>query len=76
METAPAASIDAIVTDPPYGVKEYELAQLEKRSNGNGGVWRVHRLSMEMSVRRCQDSRHCPMRNGSACKDSLRNGGR
>ncbi len=41
METAPAASIHAIVTDPPYGVKEYELAQLEKRSNGNGGVWRI-----------------------------------
>lgn len=41
MAAAPAASIHAIVTDPPYGVKEYEFAQLEKRSNGNGGVWRI-----------------------------------
>lgn len=34
-------SIHAIVTDPPYGVKEYEPDQLEKRTNGNGGVWRI-----------------------------------
>lgn len=31
----------AIVTDPPYGVKEYELDQIEKRQNGNGGMWRI-----------------------------------
>ena len=41
MAAAPPATIHAIVTDPPYGVKEYEFAQLEKRSNGNGGVWRI-----------------------------------
>ncbi|MCL4826204.1 MAG: hypothetical protein KJZ95_02485 [Caldilinea sp.] len=41
MATAPEGSIHAIVTDPPYGVKEYEFEQLEKRSNGNGGVWRI-----------------------------------
>ncbi|GIK71317.1 MAG: methyltransferase [Chloroflexota bacterium] len=41
MATAPEASIHAIVTDPPYGVKEYEFEQLEKRLNGNGGVWRI-----------------------------------
>ncbi|MCD4824335.1 MAG: site-specific DNA-methyltransferase [Phycisphaerae bacterium] len=34
-------SIHAIVTDPPYGVKEYDFDQLEKRANGNGGVWRL-----------------------------------
>ncbi|MCI0696115.1 site-specific DNA-methyltransferase [candidate division KSB1 bacterium] len=34
-------SIHAIVTDPPYGVKEYNFDQLEKRANGNGGVWRI-----------------------------------
>ena len=34
-------SIHAIVTDPPYGVKEYEFDQIEKRSNGNGGIWRI-----------------------------------
>ncbi len=31
----------AIVTDPPYGVKEYDFDQLEKRANGNGGIWRI-----------------------------------
>jgi site-specific DNA-methyltransferase (adenine-specific) len=37
----PANSIHGIVTDPPYGVKEYEFDQIEKRSNGNGGIWRI-----------------------------------
>lgn len=41
MAEIPPNSIHAIVTDPPYGVKEYEPDQLEKRSNGNGGVWRI-----------------------------------
>jgi site-specific DNA-methyltransferase (adenine-specific) len=34
-------SLHAIVTDPPYGVKEYEYEQIEKRSNGAGGIWRI-----------------------------------
>ena len=33
--------IHAIVTDPPYGVKEYNFDQIKKRANGNGGVWRI-----------------------------------
>ena len=37
----PENTLHAIVTDPPYGVKEYDPDQLEKRANGNGGVWRV-----------------------------------
>src|SRR5215210_8649085 len=37
----PENSLHAIVTDPPYGVKEYDLDQIEKRANGNGGVWRI-----------------------------------
>lgn len=37
----PENSIHAVVTDPPYGIKEYELDQLEKRANGKGGVWRI-----------------------------------
>lgn len=37
----PENSIHAIVTDPPYGVKEYEFDQIEKRANGNGGIWRI-----------------------------------
>jgi site-specific DNA-methyltransferase (adenine-specific) len=41
MKRVPESSIHAVVTDPPYGVKEYEPDQLEKRFNGNGGVWRI-----------------------------------
>ncbi|MBM3151844.1 MAG: site-specific DNA-methyltransferase [Chloroflexi bacterium] len=41
MRLIPESSIHAVVTDPPYGVKEYEPEQLEKRTNGNGGVWRI-----------------------------------
>lgn len=37
----PENSLHAIVTDPPYGVKEYDFDQIEKRANGNGGVWRI-----------------------------------
>lgn len=41
MGRAPQESVHAIVTDPPYGVKEYDFAQIEKRANGNGGIWRI-----------------------------------
>lgn len=34
-------SVHAIVTDPPYGIKEYNFDQIEKRANGNGGIWRI-----------------------------------
>lgn len=34
-------TLHAIVTDPPYGLKEYDLDQLEKRANGSGGIWRI-----------------------------------
>lgn len=37
----PQESVHAIVTDPPYGVKEYNFDQMEKRANGNGGIWRI-----------------------------------
>jgi site-specific DNA-methyltransferase (adenine-specific) len=37
----PENTLHAIVTDPPYGVKEYDFDQLEKKANGNGGVWRI-----------------------------------
>jgi site-specific DNA-methyltransferase (adenine-specific) len=41
MERIPANSFHAIVTDPPYGVKEYDFDQLTKRTNGKGGIWRI-----------------------------------
>lgn len=34
-------SIHAIVTDPPYGMKEYTTTEKEKLRNGHGGVWRI-----------------------------------
>lgn len=37
----PENSIHAVVTDPPYGVKEYELEQIAKRENRTGGIWRI-----------------------------------
>ena len=37
----PEVSLHAVVTDPPYGVKEYELDQIEKRAAGRGGIWRI-----------------------------------
>jgi len=37
----PENCIHAVVTDPPYGVKEYDFDQIEKRANGNGGIWRI-----------------------------------
>jgi hypothetical protein len=41
----PENSFHAIVTDPPYGVKEYDFDQLLKRANGNGGIWRIQPCS-------------------------------
>ncbi|MBI4198048.1 MAG: site-specific DNA-methyltransferase [Chloroflexi bacterium] len=37
----PPNSVHGVVTDPPYGLVEYDDDQLEKRRNGHGGVWRV-----------------------------------
>jgi site-specific DNA-methyltransferase (adenine-specific) len=37
----PPCSIHAIVTDPPYGLVEYEEEHLRKRDAGSGGVWRI-----------------------------------
>ena len=34
-------SIQAIVTDPPYGLKEYTATEQTKLRNGNGGVWSI-----------------------------------
>ena len=39
--STPPDTFHAVVTDPPYGVKEYDLDQLEKRANGVGGIWRI-----------------------------------
>jgi site-specific DNA-methyltransferase (adenine-specific) len=37
----PANSFHAVVTDPPYGLIEYEDADHQKLRKGRGGVWRM-----------------------------------
>ena len=34
-------TIHAVVTDPPYGLHEYTLAEQSKLRKGKGGVWRI-----------------------------------
>ena len=34
-------TIQAVVTDPPYGLHEYTLAEQSKLRKGRGGVWRI-----------------------------------
>lgn len=37
----PSESLDGMVLDPPYGVEEYELDQIEKMLSGGPGIWRI-----------------------------------
>lgn len=37
----PENSLHAVVTDPPYGIREYDDHELEKRAAGKGGIWRL-----------------------------------
>ncbi len=41
LSSLPEHSLHAIVTDPPYGVREYDDRELEKRTAGKGGIWRI-----------------------------------
>lgn len=41
MSRLPPESLDGMVLDPPYGVEEYEVAQLEKMLSGGPGIWRI-----------------------------------
>lgn len=41
MRVQPARSIEAIVTDPPYGLLEYSDSEQAKLRAGRGGVWRI-----------------------------------
>lgn len=41
MEHRQPNSIHAIVTDPPYGLKEYTTKEKNKLRKGRGGVWRI-----------------------------------
>ena len=50
LASLPENSLNALVLDPPYGVKEYELDQIEKMMNGGAGIWRLP-LSFDGSQR-------------------------
>jgi site-specific DNA-methyltransferase (adenine-specific) len=41
LRNLPENTIHAVVTDPPYGVKEFDDHELAKRARGRGGVWRI-----------------------------------
>lgn len=41
LEEQPDCSLHAVVTDPPYGIKEYTAPELAKLRAGRGGVWRL-----------------------------------
>ena len=41
LDKAKPNSIHAVVTDPPYGLIEYTLPELEKKERNCGGVWRL-----------------------------------
>jgi len=41
LKNRPMNSIEAVVTDPPYGWVEYTEKELSKRQNGKGGIWRL-----------------------------------
>ena len=41
LKSASPRSVHAVVTDPPYGLVEYQPHELAKRKNGRGGVWRI-----------------------------------
>lgn len=41
LEAREGNSIHAIVTDPPYGLKEYTDTEKAKLRSGRGGVWRI-----------------------------------
>lgn len=34
-------SVQAVLTDPPYGLVEYSATELAKRRDANGGIWRI-----------------------------------
>ena len=41
LKSAPMSSVEAVVTDPPYGLVEYSDKELTKLKNGKGGIWRL-----------------------------------
>ncbi len=41
LRQCPPCTFHAVITDPPFALKEFEDRELEKRAEGKGGVWRI-----------------------------------
>jgi DNA modification methylase len=41
LKERPSNTVHAMVTDPPYGLKEYSELEKQKLRRGRGGVWRI-----------------------------------
>lgn len=41
MKSCAPNKFEAIITDPPYGMREYTRIEVEKMRKGIGGVWRI-----------------------------------
>ena len=41
LDDQPANAIQAVVTDPPYGLVEYSDLEQDKLRQGKGGIWRI-----------------------------------
>jgi site-specific DNA-methyltransferase (adenine-specific) len=41
MARQPERSVHAVVTDPPYGLREFSETEKDKLRRGRGGVWRI-----------------------------------
>jgi DNA modification methylase len=41
LDAQPPHSVQAVVTDPPYGLVEYSDVEQDKLRRGKGGVWRI-----------------------------------
>ncbi len=41
LENCAENSFHAVITDPPFGLREFSRAEIEKLNNGHGGVWRL-----------------------------------
>jgi len=51
----PNGSLHAIVTDPPWAVREFDDDQLAKRADGSGGLWRQP-MKLKRYEKRCRPS--------------------
>jgi len=41
LASQPTNSVHAVITDPPYGIREYSAQEQDKLRRGRGGMWRI-----------------------------------